>query len=184
GSFAHSSFALSTLLYTTDDSIRAYYQDVQRVGSRDRQMRLMGAGASALYTLAKAEKWVLTRGDVAHSFLWIMDTIEHLAKIEVLLHGQLTTREVIPQAQRLNPQLFEQVYTGLIQQPKDEAAIRRALALIEGYLDERVDVLFGPVLTYLREEGGVRTTTELNAYFAKQAQTETLSVAYAWLAAP
>ena len=47
GSFMHSSFALSTLLYTTDDSIRAYYENVRQIGSYDRQMRLMSAGSSA-----------------------------------------------------------------------------------------------------------------------------------------
>src|SRR5690349_21660397 len=58
GSFLHSSFALSTLLFTTDDSIRAYYDNVRAVGAHDRQLRLITAGSRALYTLAKAEKWL------------------------------------------------------------------------------------------------------------------------------
>jgi RNA polymerase sigma factor (sigma-70 family) len=182
GSVTHSSFALSTLLFTRDDTIRAYYQDVQRIGSRDRQLRLLGTAGAALYTLAKAEKWLLTRGDVAYSFLWIMYTIQYLATIEVLLHGELTTREVIPQARELNPAFFDQVYVDLVQRPKDEPTIRRALALVTAYLTEKVDVLFGPVLDYLRDEGGIRTTTELNSYFSPQAQTENLSFAYEWLA--
>jgi hypothetical protein len=142
----------------------------------------MVAGGSAVATLAKAEKWLVTRGDVAYSFIWIMYTIEHLAKIEVLLHGELTTREVIPQALKLNPVFFNQVYRDLIQEKKDEGTIQRALSLISAYLDDKVDVLFGPVLEYLAEEGGVRSTTELDSYFAKQTQTEYLSVVYEWLA--
>jgi RNA polymerase sigma factor (sigma-70 family) len=106
GSFFHSSFALSTLLFTTDDSIRAYYQDVRRVGSHDRQMRLMSAGSWAVAMQAKAEKWLVTRGDVAYSFLYITRTLEPLATIEVLLHDELTTREVVPHAARLNPAQF------------------------------------------------------------------------------
>lgn len=182
GSFMHSSFALSTLLFTTDDTIRAYYLDVKRIGSRDRQMRLMAAGAAALSTLAKAEKWLLTRGDVAYSFLWIMYALEHLAKIEVLLQGELTTREVIPQALKLNPAFFNPAYHDLIHQPKDEGTIKHALALINAYIEDRVAQLFGPLLDYLRQEGGVRTTTELDGYFSKQAQTESLGTAYEWLA--
>ena len=182
GSFTHSSFALSRLLFTTDDTIRAYYHDLQHVGSRDRQMRLMAAGSSALYALAKAEKWLLTRRDVTYSFLWIMYTIEYLATIEVLLHGKLTTREVIPQALELNPAFFNRVYRDPIQQPKDEATIEQALALITAYIDDKVEVLFGPVLDYLREEGGIRTTTELNTYFSKQVPHAPLSIAYEWLA--
>jgi RNA polymerase sigma factor (sigma-70 family) len=182
GSFWHSSFALSTLLFTTDDTIRAYYDDSQSIGSRDRQLRLMSAGGWALTTLAKAEKWLLTRKDVSYSFIWLMYTIESLATIEVLLSGEVTTREVIPQALKLNPALFQQVYIDLIHQPKDVASIQATLDLINRYIDGKIYILFGPILEYLTQAGGVRTTTELDSYFAKQVQTESLSNIYEWLA--
>jgi uncharacterized protein len=183
GAFWHSSFALSTLLFTKDDTIRAYYEDVRRIGSHDRQMRLMGAGSAALYTLAKAEKWLLTRGDVSYSFLWIMYTIENLATIEVLLHGELTSREVIPHALKLNPAFFYPAYEALIQQPKDEAAIRQALDAINEYIGTKRSVLFGPILEYLAQEGGIRTTSDLNGYFKNQVRGQgMLSMAYEWLA--
>jgi hypothetical protein len=182
GSFKHSAFELSTLLYTTDDTIRAYYQDVRHVGARDAQLRLLSAGSGALYTLAKAEKWLYTRKDVAYSFLWIMCLIQNLATIEVLLKGEVTSREVIPQALKINPAFFKQVYLDLVNQPKDEAVIQRTLDLINAYIDERVRALFGPVLDYLKQEGGTRTTSELDTYFAKQVQEPSLSGVYEWLA--
>ncbi len=182
GSFLHSTFALSTLLFTTDDTIRAYYHEVQRVGSRDRRLRLVVSGSHAVATLAKAEKWLVTRGDVAYSFLWLMYTVRSLAEIEVLLHGEVTTREVIPQALGLNPAFFERIYLDLIHRPKDEAVIREALALAGAYLDEKTDVLFGPILEYLRQEGGIRTATELSEYFRRQVQSDWLIPAYEWLA--
>jgi hypothetical protein len=111
-----------------------------------------------------------------------MDTIEHLATIEVLLHGDVTSREVIPQALKINPALFNQVYYDLIHQKKDEATIRRTLELINGYLDEKLEALFGPVLEYLCREGGTRTTSELDSYFNKQVQARSLSNVYEWLA--
>jgi hypothetical protein len=178
----HSAFALSTLLYTTDDSIRAYDVDVRSLGARDRQLRLMVAGGSALATLAKAEKWLVTRKDVSYSFLWIMYTIESLARIEVLQHDEITTREVVPRAAQLNPGFFDKVYYDLIQQPKDEAALQCALDEIEAYLDKRVALLFGPILDYLADQGGIRTTTDLDGYFKKQVQTESLAIVYEWLA--
>jgi RNA polymerase sigma factor (sigma-70 family) len=182
GSFMHSAFALSTLLYTTDDSIRAYYDNARSLGSRDRQLRLLSAGANALVTLAKAEKWLATRKDVTYSFLWIMYTVESLAKIEVMFHDEITTREVIPRAQNLNPTFFSRVYSDLIHQPKDDATIAGALDLIEEYLHCRLRALFGPILDYLAEQGGVRTTTELDAYFQNQVQLASLSCVYEWLA--
>jgi uncharacterized protein len=182
GTHMHSSFALSTLLYTTDDTIRAYYDGVRQLGARDRQMRLLVAGHSALYTHAKAEKWLVTRNDIEYCFLWIMYTVEHLARIEVLLQDQLTGREVIPQALKLNPEFFRMIYTDLIHQPKDAMVIRAAIDQISSYIDSKVRILFGPVLEYLQHEGGIRTTSEIDLYFKDQIQDSTLVMVYEWLA--
>ncbi|HEU5089742.1 MAG TPA: sigma-70 family RNA polymerase sigma factor [Roseiflexaceae bacterium] len=182
GTFMHSAFALSTLLFTTDDTIRAYYDNVRQIGSRDRQMRLMTAGQGALGTIAKAEKWLVTRKDVAYSFLWVMYTVQHLATIEVLLHGELTSREVVPQALKLNPSFFNRVYSDLIQRPKDEASVRDAIDLMNAYIDEKHATLFGPIVAYLRDEGAIRTTSEIDLYFANQVQADSLVVVYEWLA--
>jgi hypothetical protein len=182
GDMMHSSFALSTLLFTSDDTIRAYYQDARKIGARDAQLRLMIAGQSALYTLAKAEKWLYTRKDVAYSFLWLMYCVNSLAQIEVLLHGELTSREVIPQALKLNPVFFQKVYLDLVNAKKDEAAVQRAIDLVNAYIDSKIYTLFGPVLDYLREQGGVVTSSEIEAHFKTQVQGEHLSGVYEWLA--
>lgn len=182
GSFMHSSFALSTLLFTHDDTIREYYLNVKKLGSHDRQMRLMKAGSSVLYTLAKAEKWLYTRKDVSYSFLWLMHTVGELATIEVLLHDEVTSREVIQQAIKVNPALFNKLYFDLIHQKKDEAAIQGAIDTVNEYLDSKISVLFRPILEFLCEAGGIRTTTELDSYFQKQVQSHTLSNIYEWLA--
>ncbi len=182
GGMMHSSFALSTLLFTTDDTIRAYYQDARKIGGRDAQLRMLVAGHNALYTLAKAEKWLYTRKDVAYSFLWLMYCVNDLAEIEVLLHGELTSREVIPQALKLNPSFFNKVYLDLVNAKKDEAVVQRAIDLVNAYIDSKIYSLFGPVLDYLREAGGTLTTSELDAYFKKQVQQDTLSGVYEWLA--
>ncbi len=186
GSFMHSAFALSTLLFTTDDSIRAYYEDVRRIGTNDRRMRLMTAGSGVLGSLAKAEKWLITRRDASYSFVWIMHTIQHLAEIEVLLHGELTSREVLPHALRLNPDFFRAVYLDLVDRQTDEQTVQEALDRINAYLRQKVYALFGPVLDYLSDAGGIRTTTEIDSYSAKQAFTgafcPSLCTVYEWLA--
>lgn len=182
GEFMHSAFSLSTLLFTTDDTIREYYLNVQTIGSRDRQLRLITAGSAALATLAKAEKWLYTRKDVSYSFLWIMYTIQQLATIEVLLNNEVTRREVIQQALKINPTFFNRVYYDLIHQKKDEETIQQALDTINGYIDDKILLLFGPILEFLGDAGGVRTTTEMDAYFKKQVQVDTLSNVYEWLA--
>lgn len=182
GGWMQSILMRSTLLFSRDDSIRAYYEQVQHLGNRDRNFQLLRAANGMLGALAKAEKWLAIKGDVEYSFLWIMYTIYDLAKIEVLLHNEVPGREVMAQALLHNPALFRAIYSDFIQQPKDAARVQTVLDLINDYLDRHVDVLFRPVLDFLTEAGGTRTATELNEYFAQQARIENLSSAYEWLA--
>jgi hypothetical protein len=112
-----------------------------------------------------------------------MYTVQNLAEIEVLLQGELTGREVIPQALKLNPAFFNQVYYNLIHQQKDEVTIQAALDAINAYLDRHLRALFGPLLEYLSQEGGVRTITDLGDYFGKQLQGNwAIGVICEWLA--
>ncbi len=182
GSFLHSSFAKSTLLYTTDDTIREYYQDVQRLGSKDMELQLLRYGQMALYTFAKAEKWFEVKNDLTYSFLWIMYTVESLAKIEVTLNGEITSREVIHQALSVNPAFFNALYFDMVHKKKDEAAIRDALGSIDRYLMEKICLLFRPVLEYLSEAGGTRASSEIDEHFGKRAQIHGLSGVLEWLA--
>jgi uncharacterized protein len=182
GGWMQSILIRSTLLFSRDDSIRAYYDNVQHLGRRDRDLQLLRAATWVLPSLTKAEKWLAVKGDVEYSFLWIMNTINGLATIEVLLHDEVPGREVMAQALRRNQSFFRAVYSDFIQQPKDAARVQAVLDLINGYLDRHLYTVFRPILDYLHEAGGVRTASELNEHFAQQAQIKFLSPAYEWLA--
>jgi uncharacterized protein len=180
-SFFHSAFARSTLLFSSDETIEQYYQDARRLGTKDKEIQLLRAATFVLPPLAKAEKWFYVKRDLEYSFLWIMCLLNGLATIEVLMNDEVTGREVIQQALKFNPGFFSQVYTDLIHGPKDAAHIYNALQLVDGYLNERLPLLFRPILEFLAEEGEIRSTTELNEHFHKRAQTGSLAFAYEWL---
>jgi uncharacterized protein len=154
GGWMQSILMRSTLLFSRDESIRAYYDNVQHLGRRDRDLQLLRAANGLLGALTKAEKWLTIKGDVEYSFLWIMYTIYDLAKIEVLLHDEVPGREVMEQASLHNPALFGVIYSGFVQQPKDAIRVQ-----------------------------GVRTAGELNEHFAQQARIDNVSAACEWLAA-
>ena len=181
-SFFHSFFSKSTLLFATDETIAEYYANAQYLGARDREYQLLRAASGVLPLLAKAEKWLYVKRDPSYSFLWLMYMINGLATIEVIAAGEITGREVVQQAMRHNPAFFQAIYFDMIAQPVDAAAVERALGLINAYLDERMHMLFKPVLDYLQEAGGARSATELDTYFAKKLQTESIGAAYEWLA--
>src|SRR5688572_20082075 len=47
-SFFHSYFSKSTLLFSTDETISEYYQNVQHLGARDRQLQLLRSASDVL----------------------------------------------------------------------------------------------------------------------------------------
>jgi uncharacterized protein len=180
-SFFHSFFSRSTLLFTKDETLREYYENIDRIGARDREIQLLRSGTSVLPTLAKAEKWLIVKKDPAYSLKWLMSTVDSLASIEVILNGEVTGREVVQQAIKFNPDFFHAIYTNLIHGPVNEETVGRAIDLINTYLDEKI-FIFQPILDYLNDAGGIRSTTDMDAHFKKHAQTGCLSFAYEWLA--
>jgi hypothetical protein len=119
-SFMHSFLAKSRVLFTHDDTIRDLCDRLQRIGERDTSMALLRAGTHVLPCLYKARKFLITRGDLEYTALWILYAATPLAQVEVISARKLVDREVIPQALLLNPDFFTIVYTDLLNAKKNE----------------------------------------------------------------
>ena len=183
GSFEHSFFSRSTLLFCSDESVKTWYQNanLHNIGGRDRALQLLIVAAGLLPTLKYAEKQFYVNGDINYSFLSILHTVESLARIEVILNDEVPSREVIQPALEYNPDFFRVTYSDLINCEKNEAVIQKALDTIGAYLDEKL-FIFQPILDFLAEAAGPRSTTELNDYFQKKIGDNRLDAAYEWLA--
>jgi hypothetical protein len=161
----HSLLAKGRLLYSHDDSLPAYFASLQKIGDRDVQIQLLGAGTHALGALYKAHKWIITRGDLDYTALWILYTATPLAQIEVISRRLLADREVIPQALKLNPTFFKTIYTDLLNSKKTAKNVQAALNAIDAYISERATRMFGAVIEHLGDVGEVRSCTEIEKHF-------------------
>ena len=171
GSFMHSYFSHSTLLFSHDASIQEWYdKNASRtnIGERDKQFGLLNVIANTLPSLVYAEKQFYVNKDCLTCFLSLLNVVQGLARLEVLLNNEIPAREVIQPALRYNPDFFNQVYTDLINCEKTEAVIQDTLDAINAYLDAR-QFIFQPILEYLSEEKTPRTITELNADLGRSA---------------
>ncbi len=182
GSFIHSIRSQSKLLFCKDESIVNWIQESERVGAHDREFQLLRTVAEVPWSLDKATKWFYVKHDLNYALIWILMTVNTLARIEVLLNGAVPGREALDQALKYNPAFFQPMYIDLINGPKTEEATRSALERIEGYLEERASLIFKPVLDYLSEANGLCTAAEMTAYFKKKVQTSYLGGVYEWLA--
>ena len=181
-SFMHSLLAKGRLLYTHDETIAALCAHLHEIGERDTRLQLLAAATHALPPIDKAHKWLVTRGDLDYSALWILYSATPLARVEVLTARLLADREVIPQAMKLNPAFFQMVYTGMLNAKKKRKDVKAALDAIDAYLAERAPSLFEPLLEHLREVGEARSCTEIEIHFKRNFNLEGMTTACEYLA--
>ena len=181
-SFMHSLLAKGRLLYTHDETIAALCARLHEIGERDTRLQLLAAATQALPPIDKAHKWLVTRGDLDYSALWILYAATPLARVEVMTARLLADREVIPQAMKLNPAFFQTVYTGMLNAKKTRKDVQAALDAIDAYLAERAPTLFEPLLEHLREVGEARSCSEIESHFKRNFNVEGMTTACEYLA--
>ena len=181
-SFMHSFLAKGRLLYAHDESIAKLFGQLADLGERDTKLQLFRAATSVLPALYKAHKWMITRGDLDYTALWILYAAEPLAQIEVIRARLLADREVIPQAMKLNPALFATIYTGILNTKKTKKSVQAALDAIDAYLAAQAAELYAPVIEHLRDVGDTRSCTEIEDYFTKHYGIEHATTACEYLA--
>ena len=182
GSFMHSMLGKGQMLFSRDEPLVELFEARHVMGDRDRAAQLLRVIARFLPALTKAEKWFHAKQDYDYCFLWLMKCVDSLASIELLLHGEAPSREVIQRALVLNPELFRGLYTDLIHTDPSIPALEAALKSVTAYLHAHLHALFGLVLDYLRDEGEVRSITEINHVFERSFNIEGVDTACEWLA--
>jgi uncharacterized protein len=181
-SFMHSFLAKGRLLYTHDQTIADLCDRLQEMGERDLQVQLLRAATAALPAIYKAHKFLVTRGDLDYTALWILYAATPLARIEVIAARLLADREVIPQAMKLNPEFFKTIYSDLLNSKKTRKGVQTALDVIDRYVAERAETLFGLVIEHLREVGEARSCSEIEDYFKRNFDAEGVTTACEYLA--
>jgi hypothetical protein len=181
-SFFHSYLAKGRLLYTHDETIAALCERLHALGERDTHVQLLAAASHALPAVYKAHKWLITRGDLDYTALWILHSANALAKIEVLEAGLIADREVLPQALKLNPAFFKLIYTDLLNARKTRPAVEAALAAVDEYLLRRAATIFAPIVEHLKEVGEARSATEIEHHFSRNFGIEGVTGACEYLA--
>jgi predicted nucleotidyltransferase len=181
-SFMHSLLAKGRLLYSHDETISGLCDRLRQLGTHDMQIQLLRAATHALAPIYKAHKWLITRGDLDYTALWILYAATPLAQIEVISRRLLADREVIPQAMQLNPTFFRIVYSDLLNRKKNRKSVEAALEAVDGYLAQRAATLFAPVIDHLREVGETRSCTDIEDHFRRNLDVSGVTTACEYLA--
>lgn len=181
-SFAHSLLAKGRLLYTHDPTIADLCESLQAIGERDTALQLLRAATAALPAIDKAHKWLVTRGDLDYTAVWILSAATALARVEIVGRRLLADREVLPQALALNPAFFAPIYTHLLNAPKTRATVTAALESIDAYMADRAATVFAPIIDYLKDAAEARPCSEIEAHFKRTTDVSGATTACEYLA--
>ena len=181
-SFVRALLAKGRLLYTHDDTIADLCRQAQKIGAHDTKLQLLAAATHALPSIYKAHKWLITRGDLDYTALWILYAATGLAQIEVVSHRLVADREVIPQAMQLNPEFFKKIYTDMLNSRKTRKSVQAALDAIDRYMLDRAPALFALIIDHLRDVGEARSAREIDQYFSRHLDVNHVTTACEYLA--
>lgn len=181
-SFGHSLFAKATLIFARDPSIEQLFEELNLIGERDTTIQQLQSLSELLASLYKAEKWFYVKDDLNYAALWLLFTANSLAQMVVGREGQLVAREVIADAMKIEPELFQVIYIDLLNRKKTKKAVATAIDAVNAYIDRHRDRVCAPILDYLRETGEPRSVTELNHHFHRNYNIESVVLVCEWLA--
>lgn len=181
-SFVRAVLAKGRVLYTHDETIADLCAQAQKIGAHDTKLQLLRAATHALPSIYKAHKWLITRGDLDYTALWILYSATGLAQIEVVSHRLVADREVIPQALKLNPEFFKKIYTDILNSRKTRKTVQEALDAIDSYMAERAPALFALIVEHLRDVGEARSSREIDDHFSRHLNVSHVTTACEYLA--
>ena len=164
----HSLLAKGRLLYTHDETIADLCARLHAIGERDTQMQLLRAATHALPSIYKAHKWLITRGDLDYTALWILYAATPLAQIEV--HRRRADRGPRGHSagDEAEPGVLQDRSTSICSTRRRRGRpSRAALEAVDRYLAERAPTLFAPLIDHLREVGEARSCTEIEDHFRR-----------------
>jgi predicted transcriptional regulator len=179
GSFGQSYYSNAKLVYTTDESLREYFDEMREIGIGDIPVTAFHIAGSILFYRKKCMKWLKARKDPLYAQWYLLMAAESLAQLELCLHGLPFSRDGIQKALKSNPTLMNPVYRDAMSHHYDAGEIESALSVIDTFLDRNIEILQQPALDYLSDRE-IKTMTMLNRHF--QASGDTLVYVLDYLA--
>ncbi len=164
GSFSQSYFAKGRIVYTIDDSLYEYFEDLKKLGSDDIALSVFYTACYLITIYDKCQKWLIARKDPLYAQYYLLMAAEAIANMELCLNGQPSSREAIQKAYDINPEMITTFYEKAMSHHFSEEEIRSAIDKIDRYLEMNLDVIKKPVIEFMADRQ-IKTTTLISKHF-------------------
>jgi len=164
GGFLYSYYAKARVVYTNDETLRDFMDNVLKVGADDRVLSFFQSATGLIGSMEKIEKWLAVKNDPLYARLWVLKTADIYANMRLVLDHKPPSREAVLKVMEYAPELIEPVYIRPMQGSMTVDEIWDALAFFKNILEDNLDLLKQPVADYM-SDGEVRTVTTLTKHF-------------------
>ena len=143
----------STLLFVKDPIIKESVDDIFYIGERDKEVEMSIGFSQAIYAMNKAEKNFYVKKNTENAVHYLFMAANAIAWIEVAKQRIFHEREVVLQAKKFNPELFRKIYDPMLYESITDNMVSEILTLNMEYLKENTELVYRPVLEYLKKHG-------------------------------
>ena len=164
GGIMNSMFRDSKIVFTRDESLRDFMDDMKKMGKDDVALTFMQDATYLIYFMEKIEKWLTVKEDPLYARLWVLQSASVYANMRLLLDGKPISREAVLKVTEYAPELIEPVYQKPLKGDMSSEEIRDVLKFYRSFLEENLGLLKKPVEDYM-QGGEVRTVTTLTKHF-------------------
>lgn len=164
GSFSHSYFSKGKIVYTTDESLYEYFEEIRQPGQRDLELSIFNAAGELIGALNKAEKWLVVKNDLKYCQYYLLRAAGTIANMEILIRGEVPTRESIQRAKELSPELIKYYYEDGMSFQWSRERLEEGIRKLDEYIEGHMDVISRPVLEFMAD-GEIKTLSSICEYF-------------------
>ncbi|MCL2285516.1 MAG: hypothetical protein FWC32_04035 [Firmicutes bacterium] len=160
GEFMHSLVSMGKIVFTKDETIREFFEDVRRIGSDDAARSFRGRMRGLLNYVRKADKWISLYDNPLYAQRFLHQCCVTVAEMELLTHCEVPKRESILRAQELNPALMHELYVVPSTKAMSVADVRHAFSVIDNFLTLHMPWWSEPILRFLGD-GEIKTVSQI-----------------------
>jgi predicted transcriptional regulator len=164
GSFSQSYFSKGKIVYTTDDSLYEYFEDLKKLGSDDIALSAFYIACILVGIYDKCQKWMTVKKDSLYAQYYLLKAAEIIANMELCLNGEPTSREAIQKALAINPEMIKDFYQDAMSHHFSEKEIMNSIEKIDRYLEQHLYILKKPVVEFMSDQE-IKTTTLIAKHF-------------------
>lgn len=167
GSWFLSYLTNGKIVYSSDDSLTEYFEDMKTIGSDDAALSVFFIAGELIDIRDKVNKWLVARKDPVYAQYFLLKAAEPIARMEMCLAGLPFSRNSIQKTLQFNPEAIIPFYQDAMTHRMTETEILDGIAKIDAYLEKHVDIIKKPVITYMADQQ-IKTITILSRYFREE----------------